>query len=64
MSFVLSLIAAIAFTMGLAGPPAAYAEASLADAYAIILSKKRVDLAHAFGADTPVWRGFGRKPMA
>ena len=64
MSFVLSLIAVIVFMVGLAGPPAAHAEGSLADAYAIIASKQRVDLTHTFGADTPVWRGFGRKPMA
>ena len=36
---------------------------SLAEAYAIIASKKRVDLTHAFGPDTPVWRGFGQAAM-
>ena len=64
MPFVLSLLTAIALMLGLAGPPAAHAEASLADAYAIIASKKRVDLTHAFGPDTPVWRGFGQAAMA
>ncbi|MGE0860567.1 MAG: cyclase family protein [Gammaproteobacteria bacterium] len=36
---------------------------SLAEAYAIIATKKRVDLTHAFGPDTPVWRGFGQAAM-
>lgn len=36
---------------------------SLAEAYAIIAHKKRVDLTHAFGPDTPVWRGFGQAAM-
>ena len=64
MPFVSSLIAAIALMLGLCGPPAAHAEASLADAYAIIASKKRVDPTPAFDPDTPVWQGFGQATMA
>ncbi len=37
---------------------------SLADAYAAIATKKRVDLTHAFGPETPVWHGFGQATMA
>ncbi|MBI2799989.1 MAG: cyclase family protein [Gammaproteobacteria bacterium] len=37
---------------------------SLADAYALIATKKKVDLTHAFSPDTPVWRGFGQATMA
>lgn len=40
------------------------AAGSLAEAYAIIASKRRVDLTHAFGPDTPVWHGFGQAAMA
>ena len=37
---------------------------SLADAYAIISSKRFVDLTHAFSPTTPVWRGFGPAQFA
>lgn len=63
MPFVLSSIVILFITLGLAAPPVAWAADSLADAYAIIASKKRVDLTHAFGPDTPVWRGFGQAAM-
>jgi kynurenine formamidase len=43
---------------------AAQAADSLADAYAIIASKKFVDLTHSFSSDTPVWKGFGQASMA
>ena len=56
--------AVFALSFGLLGSPAASAEVTLADAYATIASKKRVDLTHAFGPDTPVWRGFGQAAMA
>ena len=36
---------------------------SLADAFALIRSKPKVDLTHAFGATTPVWSGFGQAKM-
>ena len=39
------------------------AETSLADAYAVIASKKKVDLTHTFGVNTPVWSGFGQATM-
>ncbi|MBK8958720.1 MAG: cyclase family protein [Proteobacteria bacterium] len=53
-----------AFTLALVMPLApARADGSLADAYAIIAGKKRVELTHAFGPDTPVWRGFGQAAM-
>jgi kynurenine formamidase len=61
---MLSLLAAMVFLLGLGSPSAARAAGTLADAYAIIASKQRVDLTHAFGPDTPVWRGFGQAAMA
>ncbi len=64
MSFVLSLSAAIVLVLGLTEPSAVHAEGNLAEAYAIIASKQRVDLSHAFGPDTPVWHGFGQATMA
>lgn len=57
-----SLIAVVALLAAFA-PGAARAEGRLADAYAILAGKKRVDLTHAFGPDTPVWRGFGQAAM-
>ena len=47
----------------LVGIPA-QAEGSLADAYAIISSKKFVDLTHSFSPETPVWKGFGQATMS
>ena len=38
----------------------AQAELDLARAYAIIASKKFIDLTHSFGPETPVWSGFGQ----
>ena len=64
MRVVSSVVALIAFVLLLIGPPAAHADGTLAEAYTIIASKKRVDLTHAFGPDTPVWRGFGQATMA
>ena len=43
---------------------ASLAAGTLADAYAIIVTKQRVDLTHAFSPDTPVWHGFGQAAMA
>ena len=57
-------VAVFALSFGLLASPPVSAEMTLADAYAIIASKKRVDLTHAFGPDTPVWRGFGQAAMA
>ena len=54
----------IALFIGLLSSPGVRAEVTLAEAYATIASKKRVDLTHAFGPDTPVWRGFGQAAMA
>jgi kynurenine formamidase len=62
-SLLLRTITAVVL-LGLVGPPAAYAAASLAEAYGIIASKKRVDLTHAFDSDTPAWRGFGQAALA
>ncbi len=64
MRFVSSLIAAIALVLVIAAAPVAHAASSLADAYAVIATKQRVDLTHAFGPDTPVWHGFGQAAMA
>lgn len=63
MSLLSSLIAVMVAVLGIAASSVARAEGSLADAYAIIVVKKRVDLTHAFGPDTPVWRGFGQAAM-
>jgi len=38
--------------------------ASLADALAVIQSKKFVDLTHSFSPTTPVWSGFGQATMS
>src|SRR5271155_5417578 len=38
----------------------AHAQSDLARAYRTIASKRFVDLTHSFGADTPVWSGFGQ----
>ncbi len=43
---------------------AAQAQGSLADAYAIIASKKFVDLTEAFSPTTPVWKGFGQATLS
>jgi len=43
---------------------AAQASGTLADAYAIIATKKFVDLTHSFSPETPVWKGFGQATMA
>ena len=64
MRAVSSAVAVIALTLTSIGPPAAHADGTLAEAHAIIASKKRADLTHAFGPDTPVWRGFGQATMA
>lgn len=44
-------------------PPPARAAPSLAEAYAAIVSRTMVDLTHAFGANTPVWKGFGQAAL-
>ncbi len=36
---------------------------SLADAFALIRSRQKVDLTHTFSATTPVWSGFGQARM-
>ncbi len=36
---------------------------TLADAFALIAAKPKVDLTHAFGPTTPVWSGFGQAKM-
>ena len=41
----------------------ALADHSLADAFATIAAKPKVDLTHAFGPQTPVWAGFGQAKM-
>ena len=45
-------------------PPSAGAtDIPLAEAFATIASKPKVDLTHAFSATTPVWPGFGQAKM-
>ena len=55
------LAVGLAFLCAAADP--ARADTSLADAYAVIASKKKVDLTHTFGVNTPVWAGFGQATM-
>lgn len=43
-----------------ARPPAPSTALSLADAFALIRSKPKVDLTHDFSPTTPVWSGFGQ----
>ena len=64
MPIVSPFTAVLALLFAWVGSPAVHAEVTLADAYAIIAAKKRVDLTHAFGPDTPVWHGFGQAAMA
>lgn len=63
MPCVSSLFVAMVLVLGITASSNARADGSLAEAYAIIAAKKRVDLTHAFGPDTPVWRGFGQAAM-
>ena len=57
---VTAVISGIVLSAGGAGA----AGMSLADAYAVIASKPRVDLTHSFGVNTPVWSGFGQATMS
>lgn len=55
----------VVLTLCLANAPAfadnaAPAGLSLADAFALIQSKPKVDMTHSFGPSTPVWSGFGQ----
>ena len=43
--------------------PAVADSPSLADAFALIRSRPKIDLTHAFSAATPVWSGFGQARM-
>jgi kynurenine formamidase len=52
-------LALVAFTF-----VSAHAETSLDQAYRAIAGKRFVDLTHSFGADTPVWQGFGQAKMS
>ena len=63
MSFAPSLIALLTLSIAAVAPRVARADGSLADAYAVLANRERVDLTHAFGPDTPVWRGFGQATM-
>lgn len=64
MSLVSSPLAVTVILSALLAAPTVHAGGSLADAYAIIATKRRVDLTHAFGPDSPVWRGFGQAAMS
>ncbi|WP_158808612.1 cyclase family protein [Beijerinckia sp. L45] len=48
---------------GLADPLPTPPAITLADAFALIASKPKVDLTHAFSPTTPVWEGFGQAKM-
>lgn len=64
MSYVPSLLVVLMLATAAVAPAEVRADGTLADAYALLASRKRVDLTHAFGPDTPVWRGFGQAAMA
>ncbi len=56
-------IAFASMLLALTAAPVLAADATLADAYKTIASKKMVDLTHTFGVGTPVWSGFGQATM-
>src|SRR5579864_5062039 len=58
-----TLIAAAAAVALLGAAYPAAAAGDLDRAYRIIAGKRFVDLSHSFGADTPVWSGFGQAKM-
>src|ERR1700730_1912824 len=61
---VASVTILLVATMGSGVPSGARAASDLDRAYRVIAGKKFVDLTHSFGADTPVWSGFGQAKMA
>lgn len=65
MLFRTVLLAATLLTgiPAMAESPAPGVASSLAGAFAIIASKPKVDLTHAFSPTTPVWSGFGQARM-
>lgn len=54
------LAGCLASGIALAEPRPAAPSPSLADAFAIVKSKRKVDLTHSFSPATPVWSGFGQ----
>ncbi|MCB1496042.1 MAG: cyclase family protein [Bauldia sp.] len=64
VSLLFTAIGVSAACLVLPAPGALAAEMSLADAYAVIATKPKVDLTHSFGVDTPVWEGFGQATMS
>lgn len=56
------LVAILAGAIAVCAAPAR-AESDLARAYRIIAGKQYVDLTHSFGADSPVWSGFGQAKL-
>ena len=63
LDMMLPLLGRLVLLGALTGLAPAQAADTLADAYAIIASKKMVDLTHAFSPSTPVWQGFGQAAM-
>src|SRR5262252_6203475 len=57
------LVLVVAVVIGIGFQPGARAASELDRAYRTIAGKKFVDLTHSFGADTPVWSGFGQARM-
>ena len=61
---VIAALAAGALPAGrVAAAPPSPAAPTLADAFALIRTRPKVDLTHEFGATTPVWDGFGQARM-
>ncbi len=63
MSQITRLLIPAALAGCLLAGPAVAADMSLADAYAVLSSHKKVDLTHSFSPTTPVWSGFGQATM-
>lgn len=59
----LRLVVLLSITVSICSAPSTRAQSDLTRAYRVIASKQYVDLTHSFGADTPVWSGFGQAKM-
>ena len=63
LRFILLVCALSAGSSARADGAARVSASSLAEAYAVIAARPKVDLTHAFSPTTPVWAGFGQAKM-
>ncbi len=63
MRLVIGMATTLTVTGVAADPALPVSAPTLAEAFAVIASKPKVDLTHAFGPNTPVWSGFGQAKM-